>query len=680
MTGFGSSISVESKKLWEIVLKTDAGASRILNSNTAGVPVRFKETPAGSRTKYEFLWDPIATEPGETVRVTLAITFNPANGEFEWRIKTALPEGYRLYTVRSPDLRFAPIGLSGADDILAASLFGGTLVRNPAANIPVETIAAHPGPFPMSFFAFYDNPAQRGVYLAAHDGKGFRKDFRIASRLGSFEWEATHYVPIPTPAEFELPYPLVIRPLQGDWYTAARIYRAWAETQPMTERGTWASSPQVSAKAKQARALYLIAPSGNSFNNHGIIAGEALAAKNFYNTPELLIYWYGWQDHPFDKDWPDIAARSTFVPAVASVAAQGLTVLPYFNPGSWDTSLPSYAAQGVAQYACEDENGAPRVYRLESTNWDYVRLDPNFAFSRNHEKSVAQTFLTTYGAGGIYYDFWSGLEASLCFNENAGHPKNGGDYWSQGKRKLGGEVNAYMKSVRPNAVLTSEALDEQLIAKLDLVHYYPFFVLVPPHVLPVPLWAAVYHDYILTSNLGDNFTSVDTDNAIVRNRMAVSYAYGELFATTNWFADTNPFFNQTIGPGHPKKPLFDYAKNLVASYGFTRAYVLEGEMLRPLPGSYEATYDDANLTKPWSSAWRAANGNVGFVFTNPADAASQFAATVNLQNYGFSASETVKVYRRRTGESSRTQIGEVSGTYQLNESVQPLEVTLLEFE
>lgn len=679
----GRILPLTTQKIWEITYADSQGVKHTLNSNQANVPVRLQTASSAAGLSYTFQWDPVAAPSGASIAVSASILFAAASGEFSWTLKTGMPANHALASYRFPDFRIAPLG-DKMDDVLAVPFGEGVAIKNPYDELPMNAFSS-PGGITLQMFALYDLPLRYGVFLGTRDGAGHRKDFNIGGVNGLFGWEAVGYAPIPAPQPHETPYPVVLRPLQGDWFTAAQEYRAWALTAPMAARGKWVSAQGVSAKVKATRALYLLSPSPDIAANFDqrMFLPEIRAAVDFFKSKNLLIYWYRWFRHPHDAQWPNIEPQASFLSAMREAQQVGVNVLPYFNPGTWDIADPQYASLGVSEYACWGEDGTPIINYNQPTEWRYVWLDPSFPFSVEHERSIIREFAEVRKSDGIYQDFWSGHRPPLCFNTNASHPANGGDYWTLAKRALGENLNQYGKSLRRDFIMTSEAPDENLIPALDMVHTDPFYFFQPPSWLPLPLWSAVYHDYILTSNLGPTFTSVDVDIPLVRIRMAVNYVFGKLPSVHNWMVDKQPFFNQVIGPAHPNRALFDYERNMVQS-AFTRPYLIEGQMLRPLPGSFYDTlqYDAALLTKTWSSVWRSPQGKVGVVATNPTADPILLASNINLQSYGFPGSASVRVYRRSTGEAQRTFVAEVPAAdpFPLAVTVAPLKVTLIEFE
>ncbi len=677
-------LKITTKKIWQLTLRRSDGVKSTLDASTLRVPIRLTTKESANKKIYKFAWDKVFIAPEKELRAAVTIEYISATKNFEWFFEVDLPEGYDLVSVRFPEVAAYAIN-NPENDIFVEPVYAGTAIKDPYHTIPLETKISSPGVYTMQFFALYDKDSQDGIYLATHDPDSNEKEYRVKPNTGNIEWEPTHYPPVPTPRHYQTPYPVVISFLRGDWFAAAQTYRAWAKTSPMFSRGPWALSSSVSSRTKNVQAMYLQG-TPNGFNEHQKIADEFREAADFLGTDNIFAYWYQWHEHWFDSKWPDIEPKSTFKSAVASLANRGLTIIPYYLPGTWDINLPTYNAT-VANASCWDENGEPRITksidREGLKKWDFVRLDPTFAFSRNHEKSVVSRFINDFGAGGIYLDFWSGVSTLNCWNKLANHPQNGGNYWNQGKKNLGREIREYAKSLKPNFVMTSEHLEETLIPVLDMMHEDPTFsTFVPPNMLPIPLWSAVYHDAVLASNFAGLPPFADPSPApLIRAYITLSYMYGNLLSFTNWFADTSPIFNQNLPANHPMRPTLDYVKMLAKSYSVTRPYVLEGKMLHPLPGTFWSSldYNEELFLKPWSSVWKSNSGKVGILLANPQDGALFIHTYLNFADYGIPSGRSVKIYETiNSGDSTLTS--EVQDAYSIDRAVPGYSLVLLELE
>jgi hypothetical protein len=455
--------------------------------------------------------------------------------------------------------------------------------------------------------------------------------------------------------------------MHGDWFTAAQAYRTWMLSTSLAARGKWLFSSAVSARMKDARAIILLAPSRNLPGEYTLMENEIRSAVERLGTDELIVYLYDWQSHAFDDDWPDIQFKPAFVGLVDRLRNDfpHMSILPYFLPGQWGVDLGSPQkipdtrfpfSSEVMQNSCLSENGAPITYYDAATDWNAVRLDPSQSFSREHEKQVLHAFISDMHVNGVYYDYYSGLAADVCFNDpsSTNHSRYGGDYWTQGKLGLLKEVSAYGKSLSPGFVLTSENMDEFLIPGLDLQSHYPFMFYSAglPGFIPVPLYSAIYHDYVpLTTINGLDPTQGTTDvvgQTYASMFMAVRYHMGLLPAYSNWQMGRLTLFSNS-SPG--LEPMHRFGEALVDSYAFTSPYVWEGQMLHPLPNSLldSLTVTPLTLSTPFSSVWKSASSDrVGIILTNPTSNPETFSSTIDLSTYGFASGTQVRVTQTST--------------------------------
>jgi hypothetical protein len=80
------------------------------------------------------------------------------------------------------------------------------------------------------FMAYYNDRA--GLYLACEDHQGYLKSFKILDRNPGFRLAVAHLGDWPQEGSRQLEYDIVLGSFQGDWYTAADIYREWSLKQP----------------------------------------------------------------------------------------------------------------------------------------------------------------------------------------------------------------------------------------------------------------------------------------------------------------------------------------------------------------------------------------------------------------------------------------------------------------
>ncbi len=76
------------------------------------------------------------------------------------------------------------------------------------------------------FLAYYNDRA--GLYLACEDNQGYLKSFKVLEREPGFRLAVAHIGDWPQNGARTLEYDTLLGSFQGDWYSAAEIYREWS--------------------------------------------------------------------------------------------------------------------------------------------------------------------------------------------------------------------------------------------------------------------------------------------------------------------------------------------------------------------------------------------------------------------------------------------------------------------
>ncbi len=88
------------------------------------------------------------------------------------------------------------------------------------------SIDHYPGWQFAQFLAYYNDRA--GIYLACEDTGGFLKSFKVLDREPGFRLAVAHIGDWPQAGVRTIEYDTLLGSFQGDWYTAADIYREWS--------------------------------------------------------------------------------------------------------------------------------------------------------------------------------------------------------------------------------------------------------------------------------------------------------------------------------------------------------------------------------------------------------------------------------------------------------------------
>jgi hypothetical protein len=182
-----------------------------------------------------------ASEVDAHVTASVSVAADKPVAEFEAEI--GVPDHLSVRSFTFPCLCAVGSLDLGADESLFLPTSGGLLVRRPLSpsTLPDERSpwrAEYPGPAALQLFGYVCG-ARTTLWLASRDSSGARKAFVASDMPGSprVMLSITHYPALQPDGHLSAGYPSVIGVVPGDWYEAAREYRAWAVKQPWCARG-----------------------------------------------------------------------------------------------------------------------------------------------------------------------------------------------------------------------------------------------------------------------------------------------------------------------------------------------------------------------------------------------------------------------------------------------------------
>ncbi len=349
------------------------------------------------------------------------------------------------------------------------------------------------------FMAAYGKAAARGVYYAVEDGGGFTKSFQIRNHPAN---DAMIFASQHFPAgrgggkvsQFDLPYEVVTGPFEGDWWQAARLYRAWWVKQVWASKGLLAERqdmPSWLLHAPLATRPSTTKPERTLANNVTCMnaLSEALGGQPFFGT------WYGYpQGPPGAKSsdegglghlWP---AKEGLVEALRDLKGKGVRMQAYIQSMIYDNKVNAEAAAEKAVTldpqgkAVPYGNGAaPNLLAMcRATPWWQQRL-----------VELSEQAVRDFGFSGVYLDSF-GKGAPECLAADHGHPVGGGNSIVAGQREMAQKVRTAIRAINPGAIMSGE---DPIEAFRDLLDINLYSVNVMKNYVPV--YRTVWGDYSL---------------------------------------------------------------------------------------------------------------------------------------------------------------------------------------
>jgi len=506
----------------------------------------------------------------------------------------------------------------------------------------------------MQFGTLVDD-AGRGLYWAAYDGEIIPKRFvmdnpqgteAIALKIGQ--------VPVNAPqpgVDYASPYPVVLGATTGDWWDAARMYRAWALKQKWCRRGPLEQRTDVPQVVKETDIW---------MRGHGKYGREAHVAFA-RQVREVLggslgYQFYSWSPNDNGSDplrWPP---EEWFIPLVKQLAAEGVLVTPYLNSLQWDTQCPSWPA-GMEKWTLTGFSGQPIPDVATGAGKPLMICAASPTFREALVKASVR-LVKEAGVAGIYLDQLGGQCGSPCYSAEHGHPVGAGGFGADGVREFCQAIRDAIRQVNPQAFVSGEPPPESLLDVIDLrLNAY--------NVWPgwVNLWAAVYGDQVPSYGRtiawrgpqgdGDNFY------AGCGNTFVSGVQFARLWPTGNPanvltapdLGDVRAYFQQVVG--------LRRAARKFLTYGWLQRPV---RFLSEVP---ELTVTDPKnrpmkIAAVLATAWAAYDGTLGFVFTNISAQPQTVQWRADLSHHEIKPGQRYALTFLRA-DSRREAAGEVTG-------------------
>ena len=636
----------------------------------------------------------------------------------DWRLKVINhSKNYGIWQAYMPELELGIIGTSGEDDYLLMSPAEGRSVRNPIfwgndkkkekmvfelttdARIKTKNTQGSQGygfgshepygcPYPtsrgqMQLNAYYQKtgnfyyPSQSespGLYLSTHDEDINPKVYYATDEPKNklLRFVVGHYPKDNSKAGlgFEQKYPMVIGAFNGDWYTAASIYRKWALKQKWSSKGRLIERDDIPEWLLRITAWIRLATNSNPSNIYDNVVKNY--RKNLYGF--LGIQWYAWE-YGIKKACgvfpPTSNGRKEFKDTVAAYSERDIIVFPYVNTRIW-----SHINKNV--YVKNDfESAKPFISQnpdgsLSRCPWGKhiaYRMCLFTKFWQEYLNKICAEVVKKYAVKGLYLDqaantSYSGGSYNLqgCFDKSHKHPAGVTRSLVETEyQRYKAILNATQK-YNKDEVLTGEGNSEifnNLFAS-KLIHYeiWPGYV---------PTFNVVYHDYVTSygrslrlkpSNPGDPIPEMQTGWQLITGSQLA-----RLWPTN--------FNNPVI-----KRNLKYVAQATMLKNDIGYKYLSLGKMLRapfmskvPVVTTCEflRINNICKLPGILAATWESPDGDVAIVLTNIHKEKISFKIGLNLNDYGFKGKCSLKTLFPKSINLSTQQKEEMlSCTLELN--------------
>ena len=527
------------------------------------------------------------------------------------------PSDCSLLSVTPLTLELAGLGDARDDDWVLTPKVSGGLFRDPTRSFP-----GHSGRYPsgwttFQFGAFYDGDG--GIYFACHDPAAWTKEIAMRAEAGGINASMAWHAENATLAGngFKQEGETVVELFDGDWFDAARIYRAWGEG-----NAEWwpASVREDTPEWLRDLPLWCID------NGHSKDCVPRIKAFAEYMGVPTAVHWYSWHEIPFDVDYPHyFPVKPGFAEGVAELQAAGVRVMPYINGRLWDTGADDFDDTGSAA-AAKRESGENYTEEYGSG----AKLAPMCPTTKLWRDTVVGIVTRLcgpeYNVDGVYIDQVAAAAPALCHDAEHGHPLVGGSWWTrEGYWPMLERLQAELHEISPDKMITTECTAEPYAHVFDAYLSWNFW-----YGDQAPVIAALYGGRLQLFG-----RTSEADEQAVRVKTGQALVWGEQLG---WYPP-NIADHALNGP---------FLRRCARVKYLLRDFLNQGRMEHPpmlrgnipdVTGKWrggEATYPAIQ-----AGAWSARDGRLAVVFANTLDEPREFTWRLDGKYYRVDGRATV---------------------------------------
>jgi len=483
----------------------------------------------------------------------------------------------------------------------------------------------------IQMMAYYKPTA--GLYIACEDPAGAPKLIAPLIDPDGVTLGIGHYPGTQGPGVTQLRYEVVLGTFHGDWYSAAEIYRDWAEKQPFCSR-------KLSERPNHPK--WLLGPVvGTTFPMRGQADWDPPAAINPEYTPAtnalpyldklstafsapLMPILFNWEKAgPWvqPEAFPPIGGAAKMLEFMKEVKAKGWHPMLYGNGVNWVVAQKNTGYDGMAYFKSHGGDSAI-IHRWNGSS------GPSAGWRSLYNTCVATAparrmiIGMTRGMAELNPDaiqqFDQGVGAVACYATDHGHPPVPGPWMTTAFTSLLKEDNEAARSLNPKVAISSEGAPPEVY--LQNFDFWDARTGGGGEMM-CPLYSFIYHEY-LNGHSGAYTNSVN-DEAL---RAFVARALVSGYFLNFTLRDKGRIEYDWDQPWERSVPdqqaITDWAGRATRlRNGIGRDYLIYGRMLRPWSVTNVNKRDFGYGKEPLvqSETWKAPDGRIGVVLANYAD-------------------------------------------------------------
>ena len=516
-----------------------------------------------------------------TLSATVTINTNDARSDWDLSI-SGIGANHSLMDVVFPKLNIKADG----NDTFLYPLYSGRLTSNPGSGIdyyddPADNgdniVGLYPrgGGTTMQFMSYYNN--NYGLYFGYHDPDASIKYFGVKNENSGVKIECKYPIPDKTVAgnNWDLPGVFELDLYDGNWYEAAKIYKAWVST----NSNYWPQDSPERNTRQQVIGDIGIWLTTSDFSSISMSNMETYIqqAINFFDVP-VGVHAYNWNYKEFDHFYPDyFPERDGFPSLVANIQNNNdAVIMPYTNGRLWDTGEGGNDSGDSAAAVWYNNEGKPDATK-QSDSTEYTQTFKNNIFAvmcpkqtdwQNRLVSIEDTITnsTEIGAKAIYMDQVAAANPVQCMDSTHNHKLGGGAYWKNGYEEM---IDSIHSTIPDDVFVTTEGGCDFIAGQIDA-----FMVQSWTTDHQIPAWQAVYTGKVQL--FGTKTGGSQYGNQQFYAKLGQGYIYGVQTGRQYIWLAINPDAN-------PDKSMAShFVKRLSRMRYKLRDFMSYGEMKKPL--------------------------------------------------------------------------------------------------
>jgi len=430
-----------------------------------------------------------------------------------WRIRIDNRSKLSIREITFPQL----VVRSDADYVLYPYC-DGSLIEKPGQSFRkgYRLTASYPGAASAQLMAA--GIGQGGLYVAAHDGKGYKKALRVSNLGDGIDLSLLHYPEDAPGNDYRQAYPVVAGPWHGtSWHHAADIYKAWAVRQPWCARKLADRSdvPEWLRRAPMFVTICLTTRDRTKkpASQYNSVRPTVKSYADALGRPmcALIGDWHGRGYYIAPHYFPPCGGTDRFKALTRGLRDDGNYSIVFLCSLHWTVDKrPPITYKPYDDWECFRREGEPHAIVAEDGT-TYFRGVPDKSIGKNavlcpgtpYTQRVMREFCRQCYAHGITI---AQIEAvgggvPICYSKNHKHPPGGGNHQARDMHRLFQAVLHDGQRQGNEFGLTIEEPGEFFIQALTGYHCrndaqgrWPRSA---PGARGVPLFTYLYHEYAL---------------------------------------------------------------------------------------------------------------------------------------------------------------------------------------